>query len=662
VHVARRTASPPKPAPGAGRIPQLPALDGLRAVAVVAVLLWHADVVSVRGGFLGVESFFVVSGYLITSLLWTERMATGRTSLRGFWLRRARRLLPALYLLLVGVMAGLVIGGATWFEPWRELVAKARGDAAAAAVYVSNWYQLQSQQSYFDVTARPSPFRHLWSLAVEEQFYVLWPLLLLVLVFVWRGDRARIAATVFFLAAASALAMAFTFILRHEPSASVPYDPSRLYYGLDTRAGGLLLGCALALVWRPWERADAGRFPVVLGRRLPAWWADTAAGSGLLVLLVCFWRLASEAPFVYTGGLQLVAVATALVIAGTALPGTLTSRLLGVTPLVALGRRSYSLYLWHWPVYVVTRPGLDIPWSPGPTLLLRLALSAALAELSYRYVEVPVRNGALGRGIRRVRSTARAASPARRRQLRRSWAALTAIGTALFLGLGAAVVQADAPAPLASVLASGEEEFVGPVGVAPDPLVPLPAAAGEDPTTTPSTNPAPPGADPNAITPGAPTTIRRAEVYAIGDSVMLGARDALAAAIPGLTINAKVGRFMGEGSGLVSFLASRNQLPNAIVVHLGSNGPASRSEVVDLIEAAGGRRVVFVTVRVPRRWEGTTNAAIAEGVKGQPNVRVVDWKHEADECEGDQIIYADGIHLQADGAACYANLIRSALR
>ena len=626
---------------------------------MVAVLLWHADVASVEGGFLGVESFFVVSGYLITSLLWAERASTGRTSLRGFWIRRARRLLPALYLLLVVVMAALVVG-------WRSLVAKARGDAAAAAVYVSNWYQLLSQQGYFQEAGRPSPFRHLWSLAVEEQFYVVWPLLLLVLVFVWRGDRRRIAATVAFLAGASALSMALTFAARYEPGASIPYDPSRLYYGLDTRAGGLLLGCALALVWRPWERPDRGRSPSIGTRALPPWWGDAAGTTALAVLLLCFWRLGSDEPFVYLGGIQLVAVATAVVIAATTWRGPLVARVLGMRPLVALGRRSYSLYLWHWPVYVLTRPGLDVPWSPGPTLVLRLALSAALAELSYRYVEVPVRQGALGRARARVRHTLRAATPERRRQLRRSWATVLGGAAALLLVLAVAVVRAQPPEPLDSILASeGAELSAQADGRAADPLVPLPHAVGgadgEEATTTPSTDPPPPGADPNAITPGATTTVPLAQVYAIGDSVMLGARDALAATIPGLMVNAKVGRFMGEGRGLVSSLAAANRLPNAIVVHLGSNGPASKAEVEGIIQAAGGRRVVFVTVKIPRRWEGTSNAAITSGAANQPNVRVVDWKHLSGGCQGGATFYDDGIHLKPDGASCYAQLIKSAV-
>ncbi|CAA9236612.1 MAG: Acyltransferase [uncultured Acidimicrobiales bacterium] len=669
--MATLTTSPPHASTGALRIPQLPALDGLRAVAVVAVLLWHAEVGVVRGGFLGVESFFVISGYLITALLWTERRATGRTSLLGFWTRRARRLLPAVYLLLLVVMAALVVG-------WRDLVARARGDAAAAAVYVSNWYQLLSNQSYFAESGRPSPFKHLWSLAVEEQFYVAWPLLLLGLVLLWRGDRVRIAVTVAALAAASGSAMAIAFSVRHDPGAPVPYDPSRLYYGLDTRAGGLLLGCALALVWRPWERSEADgkdevRAPT--GRAWPSWYGGGLGLTGLVILLLCFWRLSDHQPFVYLGGLQLVAVATALAIVGTTGKASLLTRVLGARPLVALGRRSYSLYLWHWPVYVVTRPGLDVPWTSGPTLVLRLALSCALAELSYRFVEVPVRQGALSRSVRRVRANLRLASPQRRRQVRRSWSGLGAGALCILIVLGVAMVRAEPPRPLESLLSTG-----GPpappgeeAGRAIDPLVPVAAGPADasgpaDTATTPSTNPAPPGADPTAnaagssgATGGPATSVVPTRAYAIGDSVMLGAQPILTETIPGIVVNAKLGRYMGEAGALVSFLTSKEPSPESIVVHLGSNGPADRSEVVDIIKAAGGRRVVFVTVKVPRRWEGASNSAITQGVAGQPNVRVVDWKRASGGCAGGAIFYDDGIHLKPAGASCYAQLIRAAL-
>jgi hypothetical protein len=272
-----------------------------------------------------------------------------------------------------------------------------------------------------------------------------------------------------------------------------------------------------------------------------------------------------------------------------------------------------------------------------------------------------VRSGALGRSVRRVRATARAATPDRRQQLHRSWAALGAGTVTVLLVLGIAVVRAQPPPPLDSVLATGGVQALGTgPGRAADPLVPV-AAGADDGSTTASTNPPPPGADPNVTAPGGAIPVAaRSKVYAIGDSVMLGARSALTATIPGLTVDAKVGRYMAEGRKLVEFLAAKNQLPDVLVVHLGSNGPASTSDVQDIIKAAGSRTVVLVTVKVPRRWESSSNSAIAEGAADQPNVRIVDWKRLSGSCKGD-VFYEDGIHLKPDGATCYANLIKGAL-
>ncbi|MEO5679388.1 MAG: acyltransferase family protein, partial [Acidimicrobiales bacterium] len=348
--------------------------------------------------------------------------------------------------------------------------------------------------------------------------------------------------------------------------------------------------------------------------------------------------------------------------------GSRLSGVLGARPLVEVGRRSYSLYLWHWPVYVVTRPGLDLPWSSGPTLVLRMALSASLAELSYRFVEVPVRRGALGRGWRRVQANARLATPPRRRQLRRSWGAIGVGALSLLLLLGVAAARTTAPPPLDSLL-STDGDSAGPgddAGAAAGPLVAVGSGAPAKPDVTVTTSLR--DLDPNRIpitdvaAAGSSGTGGGAvRVVAIGDSVMLGARTALTDTIPGIAVNARVGRYMSEGRTLLATLAARNAMPEAIVVHLGTNGPASEADVRGIIDAAGGRPVVFVTVKAPRRWESTSNSSITAGAAGQANVRIVDWKKASGSCKGTNLFYDDGIHLKPAGAACYATLIRAAL-
>jgi peptidoglycan/LPS O-acetylase OafA/YrhL len=414
---------PPRPADasthaGAGAaLPYLPGLDGLRAVAVVAVLLYHAGLSWIPGGFLGVEVFFVISGYLITSLLLAEHRRDGTVRLTAFWLRRARRLLPALFALLAVVTLCSLL-----FLPTE--VARLRGDVIGALTYTANWHLVLSDQSYFETVGRPSPLQHLWSLAVEEQFYVVWPVLFSLGIAYW--GRARLLRAVAVGAVASSAVMWLLF--------SPGSDPSRAYYGSDTRASGLLVGAVLAFLWTPWRLRDrAGRFaPLVI---------DVVGIAALALVVRAFLRTGEFDTGLYRGGFLGLGVLTAVLIGATVHPAGHVGRLLGVRPLRWVGLRSYSIYLWHWPVYVVTRPDVDVPLRGVPLLALRLALTAVLASVSYRWVETPVRRGALGRYAAAVReasgagadgwrcagpvrsarscsSRARSASPSRRRRPR----------------------------------------------------------------------------------------------------------------------------------------------------------------------------------------------------------------------------------------------------
>jgi peptidoglycan/LPS O-acetylase OafA/YrhL len=361
------------------RLPYLPGLDGLRALAVLAVMLYHADA-GPQGGFLGVETFFVLSGYLITALLLAEWRQDGRIDLLAFWKRRARRLLPALALLLVAVLLFAVIFLS------REASALF-GDTLASLGFVMNWRLVFSQQSYFDPLIRPSLLQHLWSLAVEEQFYLLWPLLFAL------GMRylrpLALLCVVLGVALASTLLMAALF----QPDA----DPSRIYYGTDTRAAALLIGAALALRWTPWQEAEPGSRPLAAA-------LDIAGMLALLVLLSAYLWLDAYQPLLYQGGFAAVSLATALLIAATVYPGSWLGAMLGIAPLRWLGLRSYSLYLWHWPVFMLTRPYLDVPLDGWALLGLRLALVCVLADLTYRLVELPVRRGLFGRFMPRLAS------------------------------------------------------------------------------------------------------------------------------------------------------------------------------------------------------------------------------------------------------------------
>lgn len=409
--------APGRPAKLHARLPYLPGLDGLRALAVLAVLFYHADTTWLPGGFLGVDVFFVISGYLITSLLLVEWRDHRRIDLPAFWLRRARRLLPALFVLIA-----LTLCFADLFL--YDEVAGLRSDALAALGYVSNWYLIFSQKSYFEAVGRPSLFRHLWSLAVEEQFYLIWPVVFAFVIKRWGKLRLLLGALAG--VAASSLLMA----LLYQPDV----DPSRLYYGTDTRATGLLAGAALAMLLRTnW-----------LPNRKQGLALDVIGVSALGILVWFFFQVDEFNPMLYQAGFLTVALVTVLLIAVVVTPNTLIGpRLLGWMPLRWIGLRSYGLYLWHWPVFMVTRPQLDLPLDGLPLLVMRLAITFLLVELSYRFVEVPVRSGALGRAWHALVT----AQPARKRQLIMIWSGmLGAIAFSLTV-VGISVVEAQPPAP-----------------------------------------------------------------------------------------------------------------------------------------------------------------------------------------------------------------------
>lgn len=667
--------------------PYLPGVDGLRALAVGAVLLYHAELAAVPGGFLGVEVFFVISGYLITALLLAGWQQHGRVRLGAFWLRRARRLLPALAALLLAVLAWAVLA-------LPAEVASLRYDALAAAGYSTNWYLIAQQRSYFEAVGRPSLLLHLWSLAVEEQFYLIWPLLFAAGI---RLGRRRLLVLVLLGAAASATSMA----LRFQPD----IDPSRLYYGTDTRASGLLLGAALALIATPalghaaehtlriqlfgrafpliaWgqgrgrTRTSADRRPS-LGARLrscaPQAWAlerilIELAGLGALALLGYWFTTVNEfQSFMYQGGLLAVGLATATLIAAVAHPRAwLLPRLLGAAPLRWLGLRSYSLYLWHWPVFMLTRPQLDTALDGWALLILRLALATLLAEISYRWVEQPFRTGAAGSAWRCLW----AAQGAQRWWLRLRWLASLLICVGLGGLLGHAVVIAQPPAPPA-YLAGAEPAPAAPSGplvrqivaAAPTPAPPTPLpdlASGfalEAPTVLSQARAAyaPPRATPT------PAPAPELHVIAIGDSVMAGAAKALGESIAGIDIDTLRGR---QAAAVIELLAERRaagQLGDLVIIHTGNNGPFSARQFDAIMEQlADVHQVVFVNVRVPRRWERPNNAMIAESAQRYPHVLLIDWY--AASVGRPELFWRDGIHLRPAGARYYAELIAAATR
>ncbi|HMK12407.1 MAG TPA: acyltransferase, partial [Acidimicrobiales bacterium] len=347
-----------------------PALDGMRALAVIAVLLYHGHVSWMRGGFLGVDAFFVLSGYLITSLLVAEWQTRGAIDLKAFWARRARRLLPALLLVVLAVSAY-----AAWAAGGVELNSL-RADSLATLGYVANWREVAIGSSYGDLFSAPSPLQHAWSLGIEEQWYLLWPLALAALLWISRRARRAPLITVVVLAGGSAALMAVLYDPRHL---------GRVYYGTDTRCQSLLIGAGLALAF---GHARSG------GRTRPSGTALSLVAALAAIVLAMTWATTRlEDGWLYRGGILGCALLVAIVIAAATRPGPIRS-VLSTRPLPQIGLISYGLYLWHWPVYVMLSPnrtGLD----GSPLLALRLTVTVVVATASFFVVERPIRTASV---------------------------------------------------------------------------------------------------------------------------------------------------------------------------------------------------------------------------------------------------------------------------
>ena len=709
----------------------MPGLDGLRAVAVLGVLLYHADISWMPGGFLGVEVFFVISGYLITSLLLSEWAAgaeggaggQGRIDLKRFWIRRARRLLPALYALL---------GLTTLYVAFRlaHELPELRGDVTAALTYVTNWYLIVQEQSYFQVMGRPSLLQHLWSLAVEEQFYILWPPLLVIGLRLLRRRGAFVALLL------ATLASSALMVGLYEPGS----DPSRVYYGTDTRAAGLLAGSALAFLWDPWRlsAAASGR----LRRAL-----DPAALALLAAVVVWMTVVDESTSALYRGGFLLLDLNTVLLIAAVVHPASRVGRALGVAPLRWVGLRSYAIYLWHWPVFLVTRPWIDVTLDALPLLAYRLLLTFALAEASYRWVEQPLRHGdparlrqllrpaGLRAGLTRARPRAMAGQAGLATFLAvaglpvfghtplavdRAEAARAHAATDLDIltqasaphgarlaagGLGpthSPAASAEAPAssigdrPAAGSGASQEPAGRGagaPLAAGPTRPPVLPAERLREPwlagaqrararhgtavpewlVPDPDRQYVPPDLDMGLSDPSllGPARLRQPrgtapftatiQVTFVGDSVMLGAAPALERVFgPTAIVDATISRQFGAGVETVTAYARAGLLGDVTVIHLGNNGNLSGEQFDAMMSVlAGVPRVFFLTVKVPRRWESTVNEVVTAGVGRWPNARLLDWRGHSR--ARPYLFMDDGIHLLPPGRDFYAYLILDAI-
>lgn len=622
--------------PGTRR--RLPGLDGLRAFAVLSVVLFHLDYALCSGGFLGVDVFFVISGFLITNLLAREALATGRVDLRRFYVRRARRLLPTvLALTFVVVVVGTTI--------WRDQLATLRGGALSSLGYVTNWWLIVHHDSYFVASGRPTMFQHLWSLAVEEQYYLVWAVAVAALTGSalalrrWGRTTAgvrRIVVLAVVLCAGSTVWMAIDAAAHDLPYGG---STSPAYYGSGTHSMGLFLGSAAgaAFALRRHRVRPAGS-----GKRVRLTAVDLFGLAALAVVCYEFFTVDEFRPGLYRGGFLLFDALVLATVLCAVRRGAMFGRLLDMRPIRWLGRRSYSIYVWHWPIVVVTRPGLDIHGNVFWLNVARLLLILGVAALAYRYIEIPLRTG---RWRRR--------RPARPRV--RAWTAgAVAISgvSALALGLAAQPLGAQWRLPPTRIAAAAE-----PAGSARPSNAPARQGGPGSVGSTPSPARGPAKRSPASGTTGVPPSASGLSLSAFGDSVLLGAKVALADHTRQLRLDAVEGRQAVNVLDDVAAQARAGRLAPDVLIHVGDNGIIDPSQLHNTLALLRDRqRVVLMTVRVPRDWEGPNNDIIRSAAGQFANVKVVDWR-ALSAGHLDDWIYSDGLHLTAAGAIAYTRIV-----
>ena len=606
-----------------------PGLDGVRALAVLAVIAFHEQFAAFHGGFLGVDVFFVLSGYLITDLLAAHWARHGRLDLRGFWIRRARRLLPALAVVLVTVTAAVAV-----IEPGQ--LGALRPALLAAVSYSSNWWQALQHQSYFAGFGPPPPLRHLWSLAIEEQFYLVWPLILIVTLRTCPRRRLR-AAVALAGAALSAVAMAAIYV----PGA----DPSRVYYGTDTHASALFTGAALAFAW-PLRQLRAA--PRQHARR-----ADAAGLTGIAVLAWAMSRYSGGNAALYPAGLLIAALGAAGLVLAAASPG-LIAGLLSWAPLRWAGVRSYGIYLWHWPVIAIaaaiTGPRPRAPWLWAAETATAITLAAA----SWKWIEEPIQHNGL-RATVHARYRAVTESPgAKHRAPTRAFSAV-ALTAALMVACAAGygVLRAPTSPGLeqqitqgAKISADSRTHKVTSAAAA--------RVSAETPLPTPASTSGGGAHAYQAKIPGS-------KVTAIGDSVMLAAAPQLQAALNGIYINAAISRQMSAGLAVVQGLAGAGLLRSVVVLGLGTNGTVTTSQISQLLATIGPHhKLVLVNTFVPRPWQNGDNRVLAAAARKHDNVMLANWFATIEHRTG--LLWDDDVHPRPPGATLYARMVATAVQ
>ncbi|OXT09117.1 acetyltransferase [Thermoanaerobacterium thermosaccharolyticum] len=634
------------PKPLNSNVRYMAGLDGLRAIAVLAVIGYHLNLSFMQGGFLGVSIFFVLSGYLITNIISSEWERSGKVDLKNFWLRRMRRLFPALFIMVV-----LVVCYVTLFDPGR--LTSIKGDAITSIFYINNWWLILHKVSYFAKFGPPSTFGNLWSLAVEGQFYLIWPLVLIIS-FKYLKKKRYIVFLTLLLAIASALAMGMLY----EPG----MDPSRVYYGTDTRVFGLLLGSALALIL-PSDKLSSN---MSRNKRLIL---DVIGFLSLLSIFIMFIYVNQYDTFVYRGGMFLLSVIAAVTIAVSAHSSSFLGKALGCFPLRWLGARSYGVYLWYFPVLILTTPPVNTEGINPIRAVLQIFLIILISALSWRYVEDPIRHGALKRIMQDIKTlklkNGKIVLPIKTFML--------VIVSTVIIGIFVVGMSGIMPVAASTSLNSSgggngtnvSSSYVENSDVTSDGIV------QEDSSNIPDNRrdikyyPYKGGkADSSVASNDSGQTDVKIQdgkgITIIGDSILIDAKPYLEEMLPGITIDGKVGRQMYQAKDVVKSLKSKGEISDTLIVELGTNGPFTEDQLLSLLKAAEPvKHIILVNVRVPRPWESVVNKTLNKVSSEYPHTTLIDWYKAS--YGHDSFFSPDAVHLEPSGAKYFASLIAKSI-
>ena len=606
----------------------LPSIDSLRALAVLAVIIYHVDVNYLPGGFLGVDLFFVLSGYLISSLIIKEFRKTGTVNLYNFYIRRARRLLPAVYFMIT---VGLVV--MVLFN--EVLLRKSHLDAIFGYIYSSNWWYIFHKLDYFDSFGAQSPFKHLWSLAIEEQFYMIFPLLFLLVNRKKKSKDGTYKLNKNFLYVV--LGLILVSLIAHILLFDIN-NISRIYFGTDTRAFSLLVGVVGAILY-PMERLHAKVTP----QQNMLYSVVSLVSIATLITVMIY--TSEYNTLLYRGGFLLVAILGLIVIISSGKQHTLMSRLLSFKPIVFIGKISYSLYLWHFPVLVLTTPVSEIGNPNIIFVILRVILTFILATASYVFVETPIRK----LGFKNYINVIFKKLKKRSRKSRKIYAGVVGLVSILFLmGIFGKSVPFISTAFVKEMEANKETQFVN-NGNNKDNNQEKSSDSNKDNKDNKDNK-----EDKNN------SDKKYSSVLVMGDSLTVDIGEKFQELYPGAVIDGKIGRQLYVAVEEAKSYSKYNNENSAIIFQLGTNGPFTESQIEELVKEFDKADIYFVNIKVPRAWEKTVNTALKETQEKYSNVKLIDWYSVANSTK--DLFEPDRVHLNQEGIAEMVTLIEKNLK